>query len=82
MESLKTKVSSSNIDEIEFIPDTNTLIVTFKGGNRYKYTGVKREIYDAIVEEKFTNQKGEPSSGATFIKLVKDNPNYKYIKIN
>jgi len=75
-------VKSSNLDTLDYDEKTQKLIVTFISGGVYEYSNVEPEIFDAIISEKFTNQKGQPSCGATFVKLIKNNPKYKYKKIN
>lgn len=83
MATISKTVNSSNLSSLEFNdddPKNTVMTVTFKSGGVYEYYKVPMEIFNAIVEEKLTNQKGEPSSGATFIRLVK-NQNYKYVKV-
>ena len=43
-------VDSSNLHEVEYDDETEVLVVTFKGGARYAYEGVKKYAYDALVE--------------------------------
>lgn len=75
-------VNSSNISTIDYNDETQKMIVAFKSGGIYEYSNVEKEIFQAIIDERFTNQKGEPSIGGSFIKLVKNNPKYTFKKIN
>lgn len=43
-------VKSSNISGIGYQPETKTLIVNFKNGNRYKYSGVEPEQHAALMD--------------------------------
>lgn len=40
---------SSNIHELAFDDERDELIVTFKGGVRYRYADVKRSVYDDLI---------------------------------
>lgn len=81
-EPIVKSVNSSNLSTLTYYPDEQILLVEFLSGGLYEYHGVEREIFDTIIEERFTNQKGEPSCGASFIKLVKNNPKYKFRKVS
>lgn len=55
---------SSNIAELEHDDAANELVVTFKGGVRYRYEGVERGVYEALI--------GAPSVGKHFAAYVKN----------
>ena len=74
-------VNSSNLSRLDYDDETKILTVTFKGGGVYEYYDVEEAIFQAIINERFTNQKGEPSVGGSFVKLVKNNTSYKWKKI-
>lgn len=82
MSILTKTVNSSNLSSISYDTEKQTLTVTFKSGSTYEYYKVEQEVYQAIADERFTNQDGRPSSGSTFIKLVRNNPSYKWKKLN
>lgn len=42
------KCKSSNIEHIDYNPDTNTLEVKFKNGGIYHYSNVDQKTYDAF----------------------------------
>jgi hypothetical protein len=44
------KVTSSNIEEIGYTPETKVLEVLFKAGGTYKYYDVPQEVYDDFVK--------------------------------
>lgn len=66
-------VTSSNIDAIGHDPDTNTLVVEFKGGARYKYSPITEEAYIG-----FSNA---PSQGIWFSKNIRGNEDIDFEKI-
>ena len=47
---------SSMIDSTNYNPETNELIVTFKGGSAYAFKDVVTEDYKALVEEESTGK--------------------------
>ena len=79
---IEKKVKSSNVDTLMYDKETKTLTVVFLSGGVYEYYNVPEEIFQAIIDEKFTNQKGEPSVGGTLNKLVIKNSSYTWKKIN
>lgn len=80
---IKTKiVKSSNIESLRYDDEEQTLDVTFMSGSTYRYYGIPKEVYQAVIDERFTNQKGEPSLGGSFIKIIRNNPTYKWEKLD
>jgi len=49
MEIERVPVSSSNLVSVGYDPDEKTLIVEFKGGALYSYSGVPKLIYDRLL---------------------------------
>ena len=64
------KVRSSNIDEVAYNGDS--LYVSYKAGNTYKYTSVPREVYNNLLES--------DSKGRFINSNIKEK--YKYMKID
>lgn len=63
-----TNVDSSNIESVAYIDGPKELVVKFKaGGKYYKYFGVEREVYEAMVKAS--------SVGKFFAASIK--PNYR-----
>lgn len=60
---LQTKVTSSNIDSVAW--ENETLYITFKRGDTYKYDEVSLDVYNQMVEAS--------SVGKFFIANVRDN---------
>lgn len=61
-----TKIeNSSNIDELSYDRDNGDLIITFRGGRRYRYSGVPAETHQALI--------GAESVGAYFAREIKAN---------
>lgn len=56
-------VSSSNISEVGYDPDTQTLRVKFKSGGEYDYSGVSAEEHEALLSA--------PSIGKHFLSSIK-----------
>lgn len=50
MNQIITHTESSMIDSSNYNPETNELIVTFKGGSSYSFKGVLTEDYQAFTE--------------------------------
>lgn len=44
------KVSSSNIEEVGYVPSTNTLQVKFKNGSLYNYYQVPVEVFEEFIK--------------------------------
>lgn len=42
-------VDSSNVQELEYDDEKHELVVTFKGGVRYRYDGVRKDAFDDLV---------------------------------
>ena len=76
------QVASSNLDTLEYNDEEKTMTVTFISGGVYIYYNIPKDVFQAIIDAKFTNRQGVASSGATFIKLVKNNPAYTFKKLN
>jgi len=76
----KELVDSSNIESLEYNTETLSLIVTFKGGSMYKYSGVPEKVYNQIVNAELTDKNGDRSVGGTFHKLIKTKP-YPYERL-
>ena len=69
------KLVSSNIKEVDFIPDeesSGTLSITFHSGTTYHYSGVKHKVFRELVKAE--------SAGKYFDKEIKRN--YKYQKVS
>lgn len=64
-------VSSSNLQAVEYDPDTLVLRVTFKNGGQYEYEGVLQEVVDEMMSA--------DSQGSYFHKNVR--MNYPFTKI-
>jgi len=45
----KVGIQSSNITELDYDSTTQELLVVFRGGSVYRYTGVPRSIVDGII---------------------------------
>jgi len=56
-------LNSTNINEIGFDPDTNTLRVQFKTGAEYEYEGVSQETFNQF--------RDAPSAGKFFHQRIK-----------
>lgn len=56
---------SSNIDQVDFDPLTDTMTVLFVTGETYEYYGVSRDVYDSLVTA--------PSVGKFFMQNIKGN---------
>lgn len=70
-----TKVVSSNIEAMGYEGDRKTMTVEFKGGARYEYANVEKDLYDAIL--------AADSIGSTFSKMVKSKPQlFPFTKVN
>ena len=46
---VKSRVDSSNLDEVEYDDKTQTMRITFKNGGKYEYYGVPQDIYDGLM---------------------------------
>lgn len=64
-------VNSSNLQAVEYDPDTLVLRVTFTNGGQYEYEGVLQEIVDEMMSA--------DSQGSYFHRNVR--MNYPYTKI-
>ncbi len=57
-------VRSSNVEWVEYSPDTNNLDVEFRGGGTYRYTRVPTHVYQALLSApskgKFLNEHVKP----------------------
>lgn len=42
-------VSSSNLSEVGYDPQTNTLRISFKSGSMYDYFGVSQDVYENLM---------------------------------
>lgn len=62
------QVSSSAVDRVHHDPETGTLDIWYKGGDRYSYFDVPPETYRAMLES--------PSLGAFVNQEIK--PHYRY----
>ena len=62
---------SSNLDIIEYDPDTLVLRVTFKNGSQYEYEGVLQDVVDEMMSA--------DSQGSYFNRNVR--MNYPYTKL-
>jgi hypothetical protein len=69
LEEIRT-YDSSNIKSSEYNFNTRDLILTFKGGGKYKYVAVDKESY-----YKFTNAE---SVGKAFHKYINNNYEFKF----
>ncbi len=58
-----TKVDSSNLAQVAYDEETQTLGVVFHRGGEYRYSGVPKPLYEGLVTA--------PSTGQFFIKNVK-----------
>lgn len=76
----KEFVDSRLLESLEYNTDTLSLIITFKSGGVYKYSGIPEKVYRDICNAKLTNKEGNKSVGATFLKLIK-NKNYPYQRL-
>lgn len=65
-------VSSSNIDTVEYDPDTYVLRVGFKNGGIYEYEGVMPEVVEEMMSAS--------SQGSYFHRNIR--MNYPYTKVN
>lgn len=61
-------VTSSAVDWIDYDPDTGTLDIRYKEGDRYSYFGVPARIYRALL--------AAPSIGAFVNERIK--PHYRF----
>lgn len=57
-------VASSNINGVAYDAAKQELYIEFKGGARYKYSGVPEDDYDGLM--------GAPSKGQFFASNIKD----------
>lgn len=64
-------VDSTDLEEIGYDADTNTLVIEFKRGNVYKYNDVPQAVYDGLMSA--------DSVGKYFNQFIKRN--YGYSKI-
>lgn len=58
------KVSSSNVDRVGYRRDSSSLLVVFKSGTGYVYSGVPEHIADELLKA--------PSKGTFFGKNIRD----------
>lgn len=50
-ESLHVLVTdSSNIEKLDYFPKSKHLYIAFRGGKRYRYTGIPRAVWNALVD--------------------------------
>jgi hypothetical protein len=56
--------SSSHISETSYDRETQILSVTFSEGREYRYQGVDKDTYDALITS--------PSKGRAFNALIRD----------
>lgn len=63
--------NSSHIEEVEYHRDINEMLVAFRGGDQYRYTGVPEPIFIAW--------QAAPSPGKFFHSQVKNRFNYEQI---
>ena len=45
----RVRVSSSNLREVGYDPETHILQIKFKGGSLYQYSGVPPHIHDGLM---------------------------------
>lgn len=64
---------SSNLKSFGYDSDTNDFTVTFKNNNKYVYSGVTNELFEAM--------KKAPSVGKFFIENIK-NKGYNFKRTN
>lgn len=64
-------VDSSNLQAVEYDPDTLVLRVTFSNGGQYEYEGVLQEVVDEMM--------AADSQGGYFYRNIR--MNYPYTKI-
>lgn len=59
------KVTSSNIEEVCYVEDSEDLFIRFKGGGTYQYFSVSKEEYVSLMESpskgKYFNSKIKPT---------------------
>ena len=46
------KVSSSNLDEVDYNEADSSLLVKFKNGGTYRYAGVPKTAYEELIKAK------------------------------
>lgn len=63
-------ITSSNLSQIGYDPDTMTMQIMFKNGSLYAYQNVEPETYDAMING------GDP--GRYFAEIIKPQ-RYRYI---
>jgi hypothetical protein len=62
------QVSSSAVERLDYTPETGTLDIWYKGGDRYSYFDVPAEVYQALL--------AAPSIGAFVNERIK--PHYRF----
>jgi uncharacterized protein YuzE len=67
----KIEVVSSQMKAVEYDTETNTLIITFNKGQKYKYSDVPNKVFLELIEA--------DSIGGYFIKEIKTKYEYKLI---
>lgn len=67
----KTFTDSKMVEKVEYNEATELLIVQYKGGKRYSYSNVPREVYDQLVSA--------TSTGTFISSIIK--PNYTCQKL-
>jgi hypothetical protein len=67
-------VESSRIKKMGYDPATEELVVQFKKGGVYKYSGVSKAVYAVLISA--------PSLGSTFQTMIVNNKNITYERID